>query len=381
MSETIKTNACYHCGADCGHTNIAIDDKRFCCAGCKTVFEILQSNDMHAYYELNDKPGITKQNKKQKDFAYLDNEDIQQQLFDFSDDGVSVIQLFLPAIHCSSCIWLLENIDQLKEGIIHVQVNFPKRTARVTFKNELISLREVVELLSAIGYEPVISLETIGHKSETKDRTLLYKFGIAAFAFGNVMLMAIPEYIDYNDSTLQIFLPFFRWLMLALSIPVLVYSANDYFKSAFKGLKHNFINIDVPIALGLIVLFTRSAYDVVTNSGPGYFDSLTGLVFFLLLGKFFQRRTYESLSFERDYKSYFPVAVTKLGADETSIPVNNLKNGDRILIRNEELIPADCILLKGEALIDNSFVTGEATPVKKQSGDKILLGGNKWAKR
>lgn len=375
MSETIKTNACYHCGADCGHTNIAIDDKRFCCAGCKTVFEILQSNDMHAYYELNDKPGITKQNKKQKDFAYLDNEDIQQQLFDFSDDGVSVIQLFLPAIHCSSCIWLLENIDQLKEGIIHVQVNFPKRTARVTFKNELISLREVVELLSAIGYEPVISLETIGHKSETKDRTLLYKFGIAAFAFGNVMLMAIPEYIDYNDSTLQIFLPFFRWLMLALSIPVLVYSANDYFKSAFKGLKHNFINIDVPIALGLIVLFTRSAYDVVTNSGPGYFDSLTGLVFFLLLGKFFQRRTYESLSFERDYKSYFPVAVTKLGADETSIPVNNLKNGDRILIRNEELIPADCILLKGEALIDNSFVTGEATPVKKQSGDKIFAGG------
>jgi len=185
------------------------------------------------------------------------------------------------------------------------------------------------------------------------------------------MIMALPEYFDYNDSTLQTFLPFFRWLMLALSIPVVFYSASDYFTSAYKGLKNKFINIDVPIALGISVLFIRSIYEIVTLTGPGYFDSLTGLVFFLTLGKFFQRKTYDSLSFDRDYKSYFPVAVTRLGKKEKSIAVTDLKKGDRILIRNEELIPTDSILISKEAFIDNSFVTGESVLVHKYSGDKI----------
>lgn len=367
--------ACYHCGAECENKHIHLEDKFFCCAGCKTVYEILSANDMQKYYEMNLAPGQSRKNKKQKDFSFLDNTDIRQRLLDFSDDGVSVIRLYLPAIHCSSCIWLLENLGKLKKGVLSVVVNFPKRTARVTFKDGQISLRELAELLSAIGYEPLISLEDTQKKREVKDRSLLYKFGVAGFAFGNTMIMALPEYFDYLDETLQTFLPFFRWLMLGFSIPVVLYSASDYFKSAYKGLKHRYMNIDVPIALGIAVLFIRSAYDVITDAGPGYFDSLTGLVFFLLLGKFFQRKTYESLSFDRDYKSYFPVAVTRLGQAEENIPVNDLKTGDRILIRNEELIPADCVLLKGEALIDNSFVTGEATPVKKQPGDRIYAGG------
>jgi Cu+-exporting ATPase len=375
MQQTAELTKCFHCGADCENEQVKLDDKQFCCMGCKTVYEILQANDMQQYYAMNLAPGQSRRNKKQKDFAFLANEDIRQRLLDFSDDGISVIRLYLPQIHCSSCIWLLENLGKLKKGIISVVVNFPRRTARITFKEADISLKDVAELLSAIGYEPLISLEDTERKRETKDRSLLYKFGVAAFAFGNVMIMALPEYFDYTDATLQTFLPFFRWLMLALSVPVVVYSANDYFISAYKGLKHRYMNIDVPIALGISVLFLRSAYDVITQSGPGYFDSLTGLVFFLLLGKFFQRKTYESLSFDRDYKSYFPVAVTRLGEVEDTIPVNDLKTGDRILIRNEELIPADCILLKGEALIDNSFVTGEATPVKKQSGDRIFAGG------
>jgi Cu+-exporting ATPase len=367
---------CYHCGADCDNERIKLDEKIFCCAGCKTVFEILSTNAMDTYYAMNLAPGQSRQNKKQKDFAFLDSEEIRKKLLDFTDAGTSVIRLYLPAIHCSSCIWLLENLGRLKKGVLSSVVNFPKRTARIAFKDGEISLRELAELLSAIGYEPLISLEDTEKKREHKDRSLLYKFGVAGFAFGNTMIMALPEYFDYTDATLHTFLPFFRWLMLAFSIPVVVYSASDYFKSAYKGIKHRYMNIDVPIALGIAVLFLQSSFDVITNRGPGYFDSLTGLLFFLLLGKFFQRKTYDALSFERDYKSYFPVAVTKLanGKEEATL-VNDLKPGNRILIRNEELIPADCILLHGDALIDSSFVTGEATPVKKQSGDKIFAGG------
>ena len=180
-----------------------------------------------------------------------------------------------------------------------------------------------------------------------------------------------------DEYWLNRFKPFFRGLMFVFSIPVLLYSARDYLLSAYKGLRHNILNIDVPISLGILVLFARSCYEIFSQTGQGYFDSLTGLVFFLLLGKVFQQKTYSFLSFERDYKSYFPIAITKINRDKTeeNIAVHDIKKGDRLLIRNEEIIPVDGILLNGNALLDYSFVTGESMPVIKKSGNKVFAGG------
>ena len=142
------------------------------------------------------------------------------------------------------------------------------------------------------------------------------------------------------------------------------------------------LNIDVPIALGIIVMFIRSVVDIVFDYGSGFFDSLTGLIFFMLLGKMFQIKTYSFLSFERDFKSYFPVAVTRINADssEESVPVYDIQKGDRLLIRNQELIPVDGILMSDNTAIDYSFVTGEAIPINKKSGDKIFAGGKQLGK-
>ena len=180
-----------------------------------------------------------------------------------------------------------------------------------------------------------------------------------------------------DEYWLNRFKPFFRGLMFLLALPALLYSGKDYFISAYKGLKHGILNIDVPISLGILVLFFRSTYEIVSGTGQGYFDSLTGLIFFLLLGKIFQAKTYSFLSFERDYKSYFPIAVTKIegNRNETNISVHDVKKGDRLLIRNQEIIPVDGILINGNAMIDYSFVTGESAPVLKQSGDKLYAGG------
>jgi Cu+-exporting ATPase len=165
--------------------------------------------------------------------------------------------------------------------------------------------------------------------------------------------------------------------MFAFSLPVVLYSGRDYFISAFKGLRSRLLNIDVPIALGISVLFIRSTLEISFDWGPGFFDSLTGLVFFLLLGKFFQQKTYSFLSFERDYKSYFPIAVTRMALDGSgkNVPIYDIKKGDRLLIRSKELIPVDGILIHGNARIDYSFVTGESEPVYRKSGDKIFAGG------
>ena len=373
---SIEKTKCYHCGAECADDSIHIGDKIFCCNGCKTVYEILNENEMCSYYNIEDMPGITPKGKFKGRFDFLSNTDISKGLIDFSDNGITIVSFYTPSMHCSSCIWLLENLNKLNVGVISSQVNFPKKTVRVTFSEEKTTLQDVAELMAAIGYEPVINLNDLEKDHKKVDRALIYKVAVAGFAFGNIMLLALPEYFEVNEFWLDQFKPFFRWIMLLFSIPVLLYSASDYFVSAYKGLKHKYINIDVPIVLGILVLFIRSSYEVISNTGSGYFDSLTGLVFFLLLGKFFQDKTYKSLSFDRDYKSYFPVAVTRIRADkEENIQVSKLNPGDRILIRNEELIPADCVLIKGEAMIDNSFVTGESKLVSKKTGDKVFAGG------
>ena len=134
--------------------------------------------------------------------------------------------------------------------------------------------------------------------------------------------------------------------------------------------------IEVPIVLGLGALFGRSVWEVVTGAGEGYFDSLAGFVFFLLIGRIFQQKTYDRLSFERDYRSFFPLSVCRMnGSAEERVALSAVEVGDRLLIRHGELIPADAILSAGEALIDYSFVTGEADPVGKARGEHVFAGG------
>ncbi|MDE0599873.1 MAG: heavy metal translocating P-type ATPase, partial [Dokdonia donghaensis] len=249
--------------------------------------------------------------------------------------------------------------------------------------------------------EPYISLDDAIEKKTTVDRSLIYKLGVAGFAFGNIMFLSFPEYFEVGEFWLDKFKYVFRWLMFLFALPVVFYSGRDYFISAYKGLRSKVLNIDVPIAIGITVLFVRSSVEIMMDWGTGFFDSMAGLVFFLLLGRFFQQKTYAFLSFERDYKSYFPIAVTRLVIQvqdkaensvtqdrneqdqskviEEQAQVYELKTKDRILIRNGELLPVDAILIKGNALIDYSFVTGEAAPVTKQSGDQLYAGGRQQA--
>ena len=372
----MEHKTCFHCGLDCKPTLITFDEKSFCCNGCKTVYEIFTANDLTCYYDLQNAPGATPQEIEGK-YDFLDNELIVEKLLEFDDGKNQIVTLYIPHVHCSSCIWILENLNKLLPAISFSIVNFGKKTVRITYNAKETSLKAIVNLLSSIGYEPYISLEDFDTGKQKIDRSILYKLGLAGFAFGNVMLLSFPEYFQVEGYWIERYKHVFRWLIFAFSVPVVFYSAQDYFISAFKGLRSKLLNIDVPIALGISVLFLRSTIDIIFDLGSGFFDSLTGLVFFLLIGKFFQKKTYDFLSFERDYKSYFPIGITKINKDksEETIQVYDIKKGDRLLIRNEELIPVDSILISGNAHIDYSFVTGESDPITKKSGDKLFAGG------
>ncbi len=367
---------CFHCGEALPATPLLRDNKKFCCVGCVGVYSILHEHNLTDYYVYNDVPGQT-QKVKGLNFDYLNEPEIAAGLVDYQDDNITIITLYIPAIHCSSCIWLLETLHKINPAITQSRVDFLKKQVYITFKNQELSLKSLAETLVNIGYEPLISLQDVVKEQQTHnaDRSLITKIAVAGFCFGNTMLLYFPEYFGLSSFE-QDFKTFFGWLNLAFAFPVVFYSGRDYFSSAWLNLRNGVLNLDFPLALGIAVMFLRSIVEVVTNSGPGWVDTLCGLVFFLLVGKWMQQRTYHHLSFERDYRSYFPVAVTILeDGHERPIPLDQLKKGHRMLIRSNEIIPADAILLKGNANVDFSFVTGESKPVHKVLGEIVYAGG------
>ena len=372
---------CFHCGQGIEEERIEFDQKDFCCQGCKTVYEVLNVNNLSDYYNLNQNAGVRPDGRGDHQFDFLNTKEIFDKVVDFSDGGIAVVTFEVPVIHCTSCIWLLESLETINNAIISSSVNFTKKSVQITFREEDIKLGDVARLMTNLGYKPSVNLKSIDKKEKTKtDRSLVSKLVVAGFCFGNIMLLSFPEYVEVFGEVKEQWLEenknYFRWAMFFLSLPVFFYSATDYFRSAWQGLKNKYINLDVPIALGIIVIFFKSTYDIVFDLSPGYFDTLASLLFLMLTGKWFQQQTIKSLAFDRDYKSFYPVAVARLDEGvEQPILLSELKKGDRILVRNEEIIPADAILIRGEAMIDNSFVTGESRLIPKKSGDKIFAGG------
>ncbi|ULQ58404.1 heavy metal translocating P-type ATPase metal-binding domain-containing protein [Flavihumibacter rivuli] len=371
-----RQTKCYHCGEDCEEGKIVLAEKQFCCEGCKTVFQILNENGLCDYYDLNNNPGQSLRVQVRKDkFSFLDDEKIIGQLIQFRNEGQIHITLYLPHIHCSSCLYLLEHLNKINPGVIKTTVNFTRKELSVIFDHKKISLRQLAELLTSIGYEPYISLNNLGGKKPRVPRTLIYQLGVAGFCFANIMLLSFPEYLGLEAAEKHLQYAF-RYINLVLALPVLLFSALPFYESAWKSLQHKFLNIDAPIVLAIWVTFFRSVVEVFTDTGGGYFDSFSGIVFFMLIGRVLQDKTYQQLSFERDYTSYFPIAVTVL-KEEKEVPtaLPDIKPGDTLLIHNEELVPADGILTRGKAFIDYSFVTGESLPVLKEMGEIIYAGG------
>lgn len=370
--------ACFHCGEPCPDDAFARAEKSFCCQGCLVVHDLLSENGLDHFYTLTPHPGVAiRRAASLERWTFLDEPTTQQRLLDFTDGIQSRVTFHIPAIHCVACVWLLENLFRLHPGIGQSQVDFPHRQVAISFAAQKLKLSELVALLASIGYEPALSfgeLEKPSASSSQKRRWL--QIGVAGFAFGNIMLFSLPQYFGLDPFSGPALKLLFGWISLVLALPVVVFSASDYWKSAWLSLRQRVATLDVPIALGLAAIYFQSAYEVISRTGEGYFDSLCGLIFFLLCGRAFQQKTQERIVFDRDYKSFFPLSVVrKTVAAQERIALSQLEIGDRVVIRHGEIIPADARLISGAARVDYSFVTGESEPIAKTAGDYLYAGG------
>jgi P-type Cu+ transporter len=245
----------------------------------------------------------------------------------------------------------------------------------VWFRRYEESVRQVADLLAAVGYAPEIPRESLQAGPTPERRRLYLQLGLAGFAFGNVMVFSIPRYA--NGAALEApFQQLFDGLNIALVTPVLLYSASDYLRRAWRALAMARLTLDVPVALGLLALYGRSLADIVAGRGPGFMDSFAGLVFFLLVGRLFQQHAFDRIAFDRTYRSFLPLTVrVQRGRDWVPTSIEGLSVGDRITLRPQEVVPADALLLDTDARIDYAFVTGESVPVAVSQSDRVQAGG------
>lgn len=377
-SRTEQQARCYHCGEICDSHKRDIGAKSFCCNGCRSVYLLLNEHELNDYYCLNERPGATMKTVQPEKFRFLDDASITAGLLEFSNGKQAQVTFYLPQIHCSSCLWLLEHLAQLHPGIISSRVLFSDKELSVTFKPDELSLRQLAELLTRIGYEPHITPSQVEPQERKgySSRNAAYKLGITGFCFANIMLISFPEYLGLHRNESVALVTFFRLVSLGLSLPVVFYGAGEFFRNAFLSFRQRYINIDAPIALAISITFLRSVYEIAGGTGAGYLDSMSGIVFFMLLGRTLQNRTYSTLKFNRDYKSYFPVAVSRIKeAMEETIKIQDIQEKDVLLLRHQEIIPADGMVSKGKASVDYSFITGESQPEYLSAGDLVYAGG------
>lgn len=369
---------CAHCGDAASGSILDTLGNPFCCQGCASVHGLLHQNNMGNFYDLSELKAVKPREIESSRYDHLDDPTVQALFFTYQDDKTYKVSLKLPQIHCAACIYLLENLYRFDAGVIRSEVDFLKKEAHLTVKKDGLPFKALVILLAQLGYEPHLHHGLDSNKGVAdEEKALIRRLAVAGFIFGNIMLLSFPEYLSPGGVKEPLLRSVIQTLIILLSLPLLFYSGRSYFEQAWLGIRKRELNIDIPIALGMLALFGRSVFEIVSGTGHGYMDSLAALIFFLLIGRYFQQKTYDHLSFERDYRSFFPLGVTRVRANQAyeEVAISKLEPGDHILVRNDEIIPADSILNSTSTLIDYSFVTGESALQEKFRGDVLYAGG------
>ncbi len=371
----LTTVTCYHCGDPCAEEHRVHDHHDFCCQGCEVVYDLLNESGLCDYYALEKQPGVKQRNTVDEQRTELfELAEVRERIVEFSEEGITRARFHVPQMHCSSCIWLLENLHRIDPAILRSRVSFTDKELVITFREDRLALAQLVKLMRRIGYGPQMTASSGTRKRTAVPRLMYIRLGVAGFIFGNTMMFSFPEYLGAGtEAGLK---TGFQWLTILFSLPVVFFLSTDFFKSAWAGIRSKQVNIDQPIALGIVALWTRSLWEVLSGIGPGYFDSLAGLLFFLLIGRWYQAYTYHALRFDRALEDFLPLIVLRRnGATEEPVKVADLRPGDRIVIRDQELVPVDAVLREGTGHMDNSFITGEPLAVRKSIGDTIRAGG------
>lgn len=372
---------CVHCDEMAIVPHFLEDDKErnlpFCCSGCLTVYELLKQKSLSSYYEIKKSSAVFKRRSpvevSRQVFTYLDDERFENDHCYKDLEDNCVMDFYLEGIHCLACLWLIEKLHEFTEGVVRSKLDLDKSIVSVTI-NDLGKFSQVARELDKLGYRPHALKRNGDAKKlqEKEERTYLKRLGVAGAAAGNIMIYSISLYGGADESMAKVF----NTLTVVLALPVFTYSAWPFYQSAMTSIKNKTLSIDIPIAMSLIMGFAMGGWGLFHGFEENYFDSLTALVFLLLLSRYFLRKIQDKGLSATDlhyfYQNESVLKQTDFGYEE--VHTQFLKVGDVIKVRPEEFIPADGKVIKGESLINNSLLTGESFPDHVKVGQAVFSG-------
>ncbi|WP_158089611.1 heavy metal translocating P-type ATPase [Magnetofaba australis] len=375
---------CYHCGLPIPEgVNLTIQEgpqtRRFCCVGCKTAYQLIQSAGLEEFYKRRDpqQSGGRPDEENLAALAAFDDPIYQKTVVRALPDGKQRVHLLLEGIHCAACVWLNEKVLSGLPGVTSAQVNFSTHRATVTWDPAQTKLSQIIHTVRRIGYngEPY-DPEAVEQSHRKRDRDLLLRMAVAGFGAGNVMLIAVVLYAGFFTGMEAQYKHFFHWLSLVLATPVLFFSGWPFFRGAINGLRLRTLNMDLPIAIGATITYSYSVWITLSGVGEVYFDSVTMFLFFLLTGRFLESgaRRKAANATERLLSITPKLASVVRDGDEYQVPVREVAVGEMVRVKPGEQIPLDGTVLSGGGGVDEAMLTGESVPVLKTLGDSVAGG-------
>ena len=375
MSEKIK---CDHCHLEFSKDVMIEDDGHyFCCNGCQGVFHLLSDQGLDAFYKKLGDEKLAPPSQQYEDSSNFNAPAFYERFVTLNRDGFSEVSLIIEGIHCSACVWLNEKALINMDGVIATNINYTNNKAKIVWDDDVVKLSEIIDMIRAIGYNAYPYDASLQEEKANKERKDYYlRIAVAVFATMNMMTIMVAQYAGYFTGIspeVKHILNLGEW---ALSTPVLFYSGWPFFKGMYYGIKTKTVNMDTLVATGSLLTYIYSIYITLTRSGEAYFDSVTMIVSFVLVGKFLEALSKKSIADTLDIMSQHLVSDVRVIEDEQIVTknVNDVKVDAIVVVSSGDRVALDGEVVDGSGNFDESSLTGESEPIFKQKGDAIISG-------
>jgi Cu2+-exporting ATPase len=374
---------CYHCEQplpkdEVFTTLILGEDRQLCCIGCQAVAETIIENGLEDYYRFRTEPALKAEPERSilPDLDIFNDQSVQES-FVIEKGNERQAQLSLQGVSCPACAWLIERQLSKLGGIAKIAVNVGSRRATVSWDDSQLELSDIFKAIENIGYRAQ-PFQPDQHEKlyVQQNKRLLTRLGIAGLMSMQVMMLTFGIYFGVFGDLEAVTLSYFQWTSLLLSLPVVFYSAREFYVSAFRVVKAKAVNMDVPISLAICGLFTASFISTFQQSGETYYESVCMFIFLLLVSRYLEHKSrHKSAQISANSVSHIPITATVLEeGHQSTLLANKLAIGQRVLVKAGETIPIDGIIVDGRSNIDESTLSGEFLPVTKNKGDKVFGG-------
>lgn len=349
-----------------------------CCHGCKAVAEFISGAGLDDYYRYRDSPAArAAENPPGDRWGAYDQPEIVARLSRAERNGARSITVLLEGLRCSACSWLADRVLRMQPGVLEVSVNPATARARLVWNPAVARLGDLLRVLDHTGLRPhPLAGAPAGEFAMQERRSALKRLAVAGFGMMQVMMFALPLYVaETGDMTADI-RALLRLVSMLISVPVALYAGWPFYAGAWQAVRGRSMSMDVPVTIGIGLAFVASVWNALQGSGEVYFDSVTMFVFFLSLGRYVEMIARHRAGNVADALARLaPVTARRLRGDLLQdVPAVEIALQDRLLVRTGEVFPADGIVLEGDGRVDESMLTGEATPIGKSTGATVHAG-------